>query len=518
MLGMAVEASASGPYALPGEKLARKSVDCPSEGFKFKPLANFDVIPVDTGRGGDHVLRMAKDQSTVTVFACGNPEVKDAEKGKSVAKKARRSVESVIASLGKRGLSKKVIKDPKVDETVEINGLDVHHLQFSWMAYKDVEVGLDVWTFPLDHADIHICYFLEDGIDKKDAKVLLRSAKSFDFIDRVTDVEVDTSKRTYASQLAWAEQEAAKTPGWRAIGTPSERFVILTSTDKKAFINTVIERLEVSRDVFERDFPPPAGFDAVSVVRICANQEQFMSFGVVPRGVAGYFSPSSVELVLYDNVEKDRNSTYAVVSHEAFHQYCHFLFNQSEAHRWFDEGSGDYYGGMKIKGGRGKITPKMPAGLDRLGVIREMVRTDSYTPFEDHLNFNHQQWKNHNGPTGVGSYAQSWSIIYMLREGALRNVSRKVWKDEYAEIIPNYVSTLNKGFEDAYEKIRKERIAKAKKRDRELDPDDLNVNRFDLDPRDKQKIWKAAMAASWGKIDLEEFEANWKLYVQKFLK
>ena len=44
------------------------------------------------------------------------------------------------------------------------------------------------------------------------------------------------------------------------------------------------------------------------------------------------------------------------------------------------------------------------------------------------------------------------------------------------------------------------------------------MNRFDLDPRDKQKIWADAMAASWGPIDLEEFEANWKLYIEKYLK
>ena len=61
-------------------------------------------------------------------------------------------------------------------------------------------------------------------------------------------------------------------------------------------------------------------------------------------------------------VEYDRNSTYAVMTHEAFHQYCFFLFDQSEAHRWFDEGHGDYYGGAKFSGRRAKITSKMPAG------------------------------------------------------------------------------------------------------------------------------------------------------------
>ncbi len=510
------EASAASPA--PFQKLARKSIECPSEGFKFRPLGGYDPIPVDTNSGGFDVLRLSKGAETMTVLSVANKEAKKVEKGKSVAKKARPSAESVIMGIGYIGLTKKKFKAAEVDETLEIEGLDVHHLLVNWTRDKTEKRGLDIWIYPMDHADIYIVYFLTDEIDKKAAKVIRNSARSFELIDRVAEVEVDISARTYASQIAWAEQEAAKTPGWRVIGTPSERFVILTSSSKKAFIDNVIERLEVSRDVFEADFAPPEGFNAVSVVRICADQEQFRSFGNVPDGVAGYFSPRSVELVLYDNVEEDRNATYAVISHEAFHQYCHFLFNQSEAHRWFDEGQGDYYGGMKVKGGRGKITPKMPAGLDRLGIARELVRTDTYTPLEDHLNFNHKQWSNSNGKTGVGAYAQSWSIIYMLRQGALRKVSRKVWKDEYAEIIPNYVSSLTKGFEDAYESIRKERIAKAKKKGKELDPSELRVNRFDLDPREKKKIWKAAIAASWGQINLEEFEENWKLYVKKFVK
>ena len=138
------------------------------------------------------------------------------------------------------------------------------------------------------------------------------------------------------------KMNSRRTASWRAIGTPSKRFVVLTNATKKAFIKEVLKRLEVSRDVYEQDFPPPADFNAGSVIRICKSREEFQRFSGAGGGVAGYFSPMSVELVLYDNVETDRNSTYAVVSHEAFHQYCHFLFGQSEAHRWFDEGDCDF--------------------------------------------------------------------------------------------------------------------------------------------------------------------------------
>ena len=44
------------------------------------------------------------------------------------------------------------------------------------------------------------------------------------------------------------------------------------------------------------------------------------------------------------------------------------------------------------------------------------------------------------------------------------------------------------GFEDAYAEIRDERVKKAKKRGKELDPEELEVNRFDLDPRDKKTV------------------------------
>lgn len=496
------------------QKVVRKPVACPEQGFQFRPLDKFDAIPID-GKGSEEALKFALDQRSIVAYAFGNEESdEEVEEGRTSAKKRRKSILGTLK--GYIGFTDKVGKNPAVDEEVEIEGLTAKHLRFDVDA-GDLQYTIEVYSFPLKHADIHLVYFLTGELDRKWAKAIKQSAESFEVIERVVADEIDTSSRSFEDQLAWAEAEAAKVEGWRAIGTPSKRFVVLTNATKKAFIKEVLKRLEVSRDVYEQDFPPPADFNAVSVIRICKSREEFQRFSNMRGGVAGYFSPMSVELVLYDNVETDRNSTYAVVSHEAFHQYCHFLFGQSEAHRWFDEGHGDYYGGMKITGSRGKITPKMPSGLDRLSVIRDMVRMETYKPLSEHLYYNHSQWQSQ-GPSNVSCYAQSWSVIYMLRQGALRKVSRKVWKDEYADIIPNYVSTLNQGFQDAYKEIRDKRIERAEKKGIELDPSDLKINRFDLDPRQKQKIWDAAMEASWGQIDLDEFEKDWVLYIQKYLK
>ena len=333
-------------------------------------------------------------------------------------------------------------------------------------------------------------------------------------IERVAEKVIDVSGLDFDSQMAWAEQEASKTEGWRAIGTKSKRFVLLVHNDDERFLKTRIKRLEVSRDLYEKDFPPPPTFDAVSVVRVCKDAEEFQSFGGVGGGTAGYFSPSSAELVLYDAKDFDRNFTFAVASHEAFHQYCHFLFNESEVHRWFDEGHGDYYGGMKVQGKRGKITPKMPSGLDRVSVIREMVRNETYKPVWDHINFSHREWQTQ-GPSNVSCYAQSWSIIYMLRQGMLGKLGKSFWEDEWENIVPNYVSTLSQGFADAYAEILKEREEAAAEAGEELDEKDRKINRFMLDPRKKDEIWEKAIEASWGQVDMDLFTEKWLAFVQK---
>lgn len=505
------------------QKVARTFTEVPSQGFKFKPLADFDAVPVGGGGDETEILKFSKDRHQLMGYAFETPKAaskpgkdgEESDEGRSKATGKRRSIDPVL----KRYIGFDAVADaPTLDEELVIDDVEVKRRRFEFAptdgSGDPMPRFLEVWSFPLRHADIHLVYFADDEFDKRWAKAIETSGKSFKLIDRVALKEIDTSKRTYESQLAFAEQQAAKTPGWKAIGTPSKRFVILTNAEKKAFIKEVIKRLEVSRDVFEEDFPPPADFDAVSVVRICKDREEFQKFSGMGGGVAGYFSPQSVELVLYDDVETDRNMTYAVVSHEAFHQYCHFLFGQSEAHRWFDEGQGDYYGGMK----KGKITPKMPAGLDRLSVIRTMIRTDKTVKLEEHLNYSHREWQAH----GVPSYAQSWSIIYMLRRGMLGKVHRKVWNKEYADIIPNYVTTLTKGYRDFYAEIIDERRERAKKEGRELTPEEMVVNRFKVDPRRsekaKAKIWKDAMDAAWGSIDLKEFEENWETYVMKLIK
>jgi len=525
-------------FALGGDALAqkvqRKYEEFPEHGFKFKCLEDWPKIPLDA-RGQRRIALRFEQESRGQMLDAGlfvlayeaeqavsDDGEEDDEEDEDKRRRRRRSKPTPVIEIlqdtfpGMGTLEGR----PTEEDELEIDDLKVAHKRYQW-EYEDVFRDgrtkvhprcVDVYTYALPHATYHFVYYvIYEEFDRRWERAIESSAESFERIERVVPEEIDTSERDYASQLAWAEQEAERIgDGWEAIGTPSERFVILTHSDDYDFVKETINRLEVSRDIYEEDFPPPASFDAVSVVRICKDRQEFQKFSGMGGGTAGYFSPQSVELVLYDDVSTNRNNTYAVLSHEAFHQYCHFLFDESEAHRWFDEGHGDYYGGLDIKGRRGKITPTMPGGLNRLPIIKEMVREGRTFDLEEHLNASHREWQS----GGVPSYCQSWSIIYMLREGMERNVSRRYWKKEYADIIPNYTTTLTQGFREAYAEILAEREEAAKKRGKELTPAERKVNRFMLDPRQKEEIWKKAMAASWGKIDLKEFEENWLAFIE----
>ncbi len=483
--------------------LNSRAYEDPQNGYRLKTPKDWAAVPVPPSKGALGLLLYLEakqpEQRRMFVFRL---DVKKSRSDSSV----RKDIGEILGypHFGIRGFEDRELVE---EEQVELKKIEAQHR--TWDVSSDA-ITVDTWTFRMDGYDICLVYTVasELKLKKRWMSLFAKSAKTFELMER-EELTGGGSGDSYEDQLAWHETEASRTPGWRALPTPSKKFIIKTSSDASKFIKEVVERLEKSRQVFEEDFPPPEDFDHVSVVRLCGSEPEFHKYGGTGSGVAGYFNPASTELVLYDAQAVDRNMTYAVMTHEAFHQYCHFLFGQSEAHRWFDEGHGDYYGGIKFKGSKAKVTARMPGGLDRLMGIKEMIRVGrgpkGYAPIEDHINFTHAQWQSQ-GPRNTSCYEQSWSIIYMLRQGAEGKVTRKVWKKEYADIVPSYVKTLKAGFAEAYEELRGSA------------GDDVELSSDRIDSERKEEIWKAAMEASWGQIDLDEFEQNWKLYVRKYLK
>lgn len=391
------------------------------------------------------------------------------------------------------------------------------------------EVVFDVYTFVVGLEKV--MFIWDYPADKKTRKkwggVVLKSMKSFREMKKgasETDVADVNSDSSYEDLLEYHRHEVEQTPGWELIETPSKQYLIKTNETDKKDIKEVILRLEASRELYEKDFPPKRPITSISVVRICATRDEFNTYGQTGGGVAGYFNPGSEELVLFFG-EGSKAMTLSVMAHEGFHQYCHFLFDRSEAHRWFDEGHGDYYGAWKMKGKKLIQEEDMKEGLARVPEIKEMFRNEKIAPLSEHIRYDHQSWQTQ-GPSNVSCYAQSFALIYFLREGANGNVKRKYWKDEYATILPNYMEALYAGYQALYEEVRQEgrdMLAHFDELGDEVDERMLEEAQARIDrPWDfaygnKDKIWDDAMAASWGMVDEVEFEGRWLEWIEKAL-
>ena len=423
--------------------------------------------------------------------------------------------------------------EPEVEEFKSFKKIDGQLSRFETMyrtAYGRVEVYVDVYTFFIGQSKLVFVWdypCAEKKHRNKWGKVIEKSMNSLRYMRSGSD-EIDlkevNSESSYEDLLAYHQHDVDQTPGWDLIETPSKQYLIKTNSEDRKDLKSVIKRLEASRRLFEEDFPPHRPITSISVVRICNTREEFNTYGQTGGGVAGYFNPGSEELVLFFG-DGSIHMTLGVMTHEAFHQYCHFLFDRSEAHRWFDEGHGDYYGAWTLKGKNLKPARDMKGGLSRVPHLKELFRNDQLASLSRHIRFNHSQWQRQ-GPQNISNYCQSFGLIYFLREGARRKVPSRYWKEEYATIIPNYMKYLNEGYQASYDEI----IAKAKK---DLEALGEPGKKDDEDQRkrlkerinnpwdsfrsfgDKEAIWDRAMEESWGKIDEKEFEERWLKYIDK---
>lgn len=517
----------------PAQGLAKTLYKDKVNGFKFRPPSKFGVVPAREGLQAYGILCFMDSKlkaSRASVYVLKLDDESGREGGPYQAKKSKK----------KKGESSVLAKRPKltdylalqfedrfrpsrtqVDKEFKVKGVPGRHRQWRIGAYI-----VDAFSYPGPDADVHLLYFVSERFTgeragRKWLKMQKKSGRSFERM--TTAKQVDESNMDYEALVKFHKVKDAQYKDWRIVPTPSKKYIIKTSSKRGAFIKNAITRLERSRKLFEKDFPPEKfgqEMTAVSVVRICDTPEEFHKYGGTSRGVAGWFNPSTEELVLYSGVkDKERDAlTYGVMSHEAFHQYCHFLFQRSEAHRWFDEGHGDYYAGATWYKGKAYVKPEAESrGINRLPEAKAMVEDGSMVSLRKHLNFTHRQWQSQ-GPRNISCYAQSWSIVYMLRQGALGKVPKQYWKKEWENVIPNYMNTLLKGYADEYAEILAEREKDAKDEKRELKEDEKDIDRSDLKTSQRNKIWEDAMEASWGQIDLDEFEGMWLDYITNGLK
>ncbi|HTF90355.1 MAG TPA: hypothetical protein VK843_18205 [Planctomycetota bacterium] len=272
--------------------------------------------------------------------------------------------------------------------------------------------------------------------------------------------------------------------GWSLYETPN--YFIVSNNPDKEFVDELMTRLEAIRKCYEETYPPEKvlalkklhdeaeakrkaaepkkapeegddppeerrteakSVDSIaesrcSVVRVVQNEGQYHSYGG-PNGSAGYFSPMDHELVIYDDkAEGGRRNTWATMNHEAFHQYIYFFFGSLSPHRWYDEGTGDFYAGYQLKNSRFELRP-----FDwRVSTIKEALRTrggskQTYIPIKELVRYTQPEYygKNKYDIDGHQNYAQGWSFIWFLRTGA-KNC--RGWNKTWTPILDTYLKVL----------------------------------------------------------------------------
>jgi hypothetical protein len=247
-------------------------------------------------------------------------------------------------------------------------------------------------TFKLDAAKLEAA--IKADKDRREAKA--EGLEGYDSASLAKNREEKTQ---------WAEQTVKSLPGWFVL--PTDHYVIVSNTDK-AFCKEIGKRLETLRtDIYEKMFPPEKPINAVSIVRVCKNLDEYHAYGG-PGGSAGYWNSHAEELVMFDNKDNDREYTFEVMYHEAFHQYIHYAAGELPPHSWFNEGTGDYFSGHKYKNGKFSV-----GKCERTETIRNAVREGKAFPLRKFLYMEQSEY--YSQPDVA--YAQGWAFVYFLREG-----------------------------------------------------------------------------------------------------
>ncbi|MFN0205752.1 MAG: hypothetical protein ACKVS6_05505 [Planctomycetota bacterium] len=289
-----------------------------------------------------------------------------------------------------------------------------------------------------------------------------RSVLSFKFIkvDEKKDSDLDAMTPLQRSEAVHKE-DCART-GWRFEKT--EHYFIKFSIDNDKFVKECKERIEAIRKVFVKEFGDRE-LTEYPVVRICKNFDEYGNYGG-PGGSAGYFNSHSKELVMPSLKDYDVKWTWAVMNHEAFHQFIWFRCGELAPHSWYNEGTGDYFAGFKYRGNNsfeiGTVGPSLLL-IDRVTPVREALKKGELAPLDKLIRFTQQDYY----AKGDIYYPQGWSFIYFLREA--KKMGHKPFKPEWGNILKVYFDTMvetkdaDKAVEVAFRDLKGDAMAELEK-------------------------------------------------------
>jgi hypothetical protein len=334
-------------------------------------------------------------------------------------------------------------------EESTIGGLKVRVFQVSVPVTDGEQARLHTTLYTVADQDIAVEFTcLEDKYDSHRAE-FIATARSFQPVEpkRTVATESPTPDQppdpNAEREKFLDEQKArAKAAGWSWMDSPSRRYLFIYNAEKP-FVMELAWRLEAIRDHYEKLYPPSKPIDAVSIVRVCKNEVDYHAYGG-PPGTGGYWLAAARELVFFDNKDRDRDTGYAVLMHEGFHQYIYYFYGELAPHSWYNEGHGDYFAGAELlrKGNSGRvlrIKPLTAQGVNRLATIKTALQQGSTIPLRQF--FQYTQAEYYARDKVHLCYAEGWSIVYFLREGTR--------DPKWTAILPSYLDHLLGAFQEA---------------------------------------------------------------------
>lgn len=198
-------------------------------------------------------------------------------------------------------------------------------------------------------------------------------------------------------------------------------------------------------------------------VKLFGSQDDFNTYarsnGV--GGAAAYFSPGQNELCGYKTVSEGKKLSIHIMYHEAMHQYLHALFGEEvDIPIWLNEGMAEYFFGGEFNDVTGRFT--IGLNKERIDTIRQACRDGSYVPLKKLFQYTQGQYYS----DAQRCYAEGWSVAYFM------------WTTpdaKYKGVIESFMKKLR-----------------------------------------QTKDAEAAFNDSFGKLDIEQLEKDWKEAVLKF--
>lgn len=263
------------------------------------------------------------------------------------------------------------------------------------------------------------------------------------------------------SDIEWIEladnylAETLKPPAWpKEFRAETENYIVRTGVDQE-FADMIAACAEQVRTLYGKYFFEIPRVGRKYEIFVYRDRREYHRHGG-PRTAGGHYQPYTRNLYLFKY--ESHSDTMLVLYHEGFHQYLHEYFESIP--QWFNEGLGDFFGGAMIN--RAGTRAKMGPNPWRIDTVRRAIQQNLLPSAQELMHMTREQMYSE---LGAFYYAQAWAIVYYCMEGG---------QSSYKRAIQNYFKALRKGCSQA-----------------------------------------EAYRESFGKLDMEQFERNWRAFADK---